>query len=152
MRVRHGHSERGKVSRVYIIWANMIKRCNYINYQHYDDYGGRGITVCERWRKFENFLEDMGEPSTDQHQIDRINNNGNYCKSNCKWVTRQEQGKNKRNNHLIAFCGKIQCLSAWAEELGINHRTLRSRLFLGWSTEKALTTPTRKRRKLLCPV
>lgn len=150
MYTKHRHNKRGKESKVYRTWANMIKRCNYIHYQYYNDYGGRGIKVCQRWRKFENFLKDMREPPSDEHTIDRVDNNGNYCKENCRWATRKQQQRNKRNNRMITFNGRTQCLSAWAEELGINHRTLRSRFFLGWSVKKALTTSTRRRK--LCPV
>lgn len=143
MRIKHGHNRRGKESRIYRVWANMIKRCNYIYCQHYDDYGGRGITVCDRWLKFENFLKDMGEIPPGL-TIEREDNDKGYYKENCRWATRSQQQRNKRNNNLVTHQEKTQCLSAWAEELGINHRTLRSRFLLGWSAEKALTTSVRK--------
>lgn len=127
----------------------MIQRCTNPNDKRYKNYGGRGITVCKRWRNsFEKFLEDMGEPPTKEHSIDRINNNGNYCKSNCRWVTRKEQNRNKRNNRLITYKGKTQCLIEWAEEYNINYDTLWCRIYkYGWPIEKALTTPVKKRRK-----
>lgn len=141
---KHGYAKAGRISRIYQSWENMIARCTNINNHAYCHYGGRGITVCERWRKFENFLEDMDE-MPEGHQIDRIDNNKGYCKSNCRWATRKQQMRNRRNNHLITFLGKTQCLIFWAEEFNINKTTLWDRICkYGWSTEKALTTPVRK--------
>ncbi len=142
----HGHGKKGQRPKIYKSWHKMIQRCINPNHKAYHNYGGRGITVCKRWRKFENFLEDMGEHPGKEYSIDRIDNNGNYCKSNCRWVTRKEQNRNKRNNHLITYNGKTQCISAWAEELGIGASVLWYRL-KHWSVKKALTTPVRKRRK-----
>lgn len=86
-------------TKVYNAWREMKKRCYQKTYQHYDRYGGRGITVCEEWREdFLSFYKDMGEPPTPEHQLDRIDNNGNYNKENCRWVTRQENCRN-RNFH-----------------------------------------------------
>lgn len=146
LHIKHGHSTTTKISKTYLSWGNMIQRCTNPNEKQYKDYGGRGITVCKRWMKFENFLEDMGERPKG-HQIDRINNNDNYCKSNCRWATRKEQMRNKRNNRTILFNRKTQCVAAWAEEYGINDGTLRARLNNGWSIKKTLITPVRKRKK-----
>ena len=88
----HGKS----YSRLYSIWRNMRSRCTNSNHDSYPDYGGRGIKVCERWRIFENFLKDMGEPP-EMLTIDRIDVNGNYEPGNCKWATWSEQNLNKRN-------------------------------------------------------
>ena len=143
----HGHSKKGKISKTYDSWHSMIQRCTNPNNIAYHDYCGRGITVCKRWLKFENFLEDMGEVPIG-YSIDRIDNDGNYCKSNCRWSTRSEQQRNTTRNHMISFRGKTQCLAAWAEEFHINYSTLCSRIFIyGWSIKKALTTPVKKRRK-----
>lgn len=145
---KHGHAARKKASKVYRAWCNMMTRCTNPKYDQYNDYGGRGIKVCKRWRKFENFNEDMGEPPTKDHSLDRINNNKGYYKGNCHWATTKEQMRNKRNNRLIEFNGKVQCIFAWAEEIGINKYTLHKRLnAYDWSIEKALTTPVRKQRK-----
>lgn len=135
---KHGHAKRKNVSRIYKIWKNIIMRCYNPKSQHYRIYGDRGIIVCERWLKFENFLEDMGEPPTDKYTIDRINNDRGYYKENCRWSTSKEQQRNKRNNHLLKYNNKIQCIAAWAEEYNIIDSTLRSRLKNGWSIEKAI--------------
>ena len=138
--LKHGYSN----TRIYHIWENMLQRCNNPNFPDYFNYGGRGIKVCDNWLEFENFLKDMGEcPSG--YQIDRINNDGDYCKENCRWATRKEQNRNKRNVRLISFKNKRQCLHAWAEEYGFNPKTLWHRLYtLKWSIKKALTTPTKR--------
>ena len=143
-RLTHGHARRGRISRIYRIWRGMMRRCTYPNAVNYAHYGGRGITVCKRWRKFDNFLKDMGEPPL-RHQIDRIDNDKGYCKSNCRWVTRKANGQNKRNNRLITFRGCKQCTAAWAEEAGIKLQTLHERLRRGWSIEEALTRPAKAR-------
>ncbi len=143
---QHGHYKNGQQPITYSSWAKVIQRCANSNNKDYHNYGGRGITMCKRWLKFENFLEDMGEPPAGK-SIDRIDNNKGYYKSNCRWATRKQQNRNKRNNRLITFNGKTQCLPAWAEETGINIRTLWSRINRGWSTEKTLTTPVRRKKK-----
>ena len=145
---KHNHARRGKLSKTYVLWKAMIQRCTDLNSRDYISYGGRGITVCKHWCTFINFLEDMGEiPSG--YQIDRINNNGNYCKSNCRWVTSKVNSRNKRNNHLITFNGKTQCMSAWAEEYDINYQLLWKRMCVyRWSIDKALTEPKRGSRKV----
>lgn len=136
---KHGYGK----SHVYRIWANMIQRCTNPNRSQYQYYGGRNIKVCKRWSKFKNFLKDMGEVPPG-HQIDRINNNGNYCKSNCRWVTSKQQQRNKQNNRPITYNGRTQLLIEWAEETGIDRETIAARLKRGWSIEKALITPIQK--------
>jgi hypothetical protein len=94
--LRHAHARKGKRTRTYRAWDNMLSRCYRKSYRQYDDYGGRGIVVCERWRKsFDNFLADMGEAPANK-TLDRQNVNGNYEKNNCRWATRVEQARNKR--------------------------------------------------------
>ena len=143
---KHGHSTRTITSKTYRAWRHIFDRCTNPNDKAYRNYGGRGITVCKRWRKFVNFLEDMGE-APEGYQIDRIDNNGNYCKSNCRWVTPKTNSRNTRINRLITFDGKTQCLAAWAEETDINYNTLHGRFLRGWTIEKTLTTPVKKGRK-----
>lgn len=134
----HGHSgNRG--SREYISWTKLKQRCENKNSHKYPSYGGRGITVCERWSKsFEAFLEDMG-PRPEGCSIERRDNNEGYSKDNCLWASRKEQQRNMRTNRLIEFNGKTQCQAAWCEELGISVNTLRSRLRAGWTVDRALT-------------
>jgi len=126
----------------------MSQRCNNKNHKAYKNYGDRGIIVCERWLKFENFLADVGEPPTNKHTLDRIDNNRGYFPDNWKWSTRKEQANNRRNNILETFNDKTQCLAAWAEEYKLNYRTLHNRIYrLYWNISKALLTPTRYKRK-----
>lgn len=146
--VKHGHYKNRKQSKTYKAWSGIIQRCNNPRNGRYHRYGKRGITVCKRWVEFKNFLEDMGKKPTDKHSIDRVNNNGNYCKSNCKWSLPKEQARNRKTNRMITYKGKTQCLVAWAEEIGIHHQTLLNRIVkLNWPIEKALTTPIRQRSK-----
>ena len=145
---KHGHNKNGKSSEIYTIWQSMIQRCTNPNHKAYYNYGGRGIKVCKKWLEFKNFLTDMDEHPGKGYSIDRIDNDDNYCKSNCRWVTRKEQMRNTRRNRLITHKKKTQCLIEWAEETKIPYPTLWQRIFkLGWSIEKALTIPVQKRKK-----
>jgi hypothetical protein len=123
----------------------MLARCKRPNHPQYHLYGGRGIKVCERWEKFENFLKDVGVRPTTSHSIHRINNNAGYNRQNVKWATSDEQQNARRNNHRISFNGKTQTLTQWAIETGIHYVTLHYRLKRGWSVTDALTTPLQKR-------
>lgn len=127
----------------YTAWGGMKARISINNKSGKKNYVDRNITCCDRWKRFENFLEDMGQRPSPEHSIDRINNDGNYCKENCRWATDQEQSQNRRSNINLTFNNKTQCSLSWASELGINYGTLRSRLKVGWSIEKALTYPVR---------
>ena len=142
-RIKHGHCKKGQTSKTYSVWSGIIQRCNNPNNKEYKNYGGRGIHICKRWLKFENFLEDMGEQPL-RRQINRINNNLGYYKKNCEWTTAQKQARNKRNNRLLIFKGRTQCVSAWAKETKIHLQTFWRRVNSGWSIEKILTTPIRK--------
>ena len=124
-------------TRVYRIWAEMIKRCNTPSSKSYSYYGGRGITVCDRWKSFENFYSDMGNCPTD-FTLDRIDVNGNYEPSNCRWESRKTQSRNRRGNHMITFKNETHCLSEWAEIVGITRGALKQRLKRGWTLEHAL--------------
>jgi hypothetical protein len=116
----------------------MHKRCENPNQKTFGYYGGRGIKVCKRWNDFQNFYEDMGN-CPDSYTLDRIDCNGNYEPNNCRWASKKEQARNRRGNHLITFNGKTQCVSAWAEEVGITRGALKQRLKRNWTLEKALT-------------
>lgn len=139
----HGQRTEKYTSKEYACWCHMKNRCYDLNSAAYKNYGGRGITVCDRWlNSFENFYEDMGNCPPGL-MIERKNNNGNYTPGNCVWATPQEQGNNRRTNKWIKFNGKIKTVAQWARYLGINVNTLYTRLYVGWSDKMTLTTPVR---------
>lgn len=143
-RLVHGFaSKRHPLHSMYNRWCHMINRCTNPKYNFYYNYGGRGIGVCRRWSEsFAIFVCDMGSPPTSRHQIDRINNDGNYEPGNCRWATQKEQLRNRRGNVILALGEKTQCLAQWAEECGIHAKTISGRIASGWSVAKSLTTPT----------
>ena len=145
----HGHFRNGKPSAVYRRWVGIITRCYDQNAENYERYGGRGVTVCDRWREsFVNFLSDMGNIPFPGAQIERKDNNGPYSPDNCVWSTRKRQARNRRTTRMLTHNNKTQCMADWADELGIPMRTIARRINGdGWSIEKALSTPidTRKR-------
>ena len=134
---RHGMTDHP----LYGVWYSMISRCDNPKDTSYRLYGARGIRVCKNWYKIENFLKDMGDRPNGT-SIDRIDVNGDYSKTNCRWATRKEQALNTRRNiDKIKFSGKLQTLSEWSDETGIPYQVLYRRLFKGkWSISKALTT------------
>lgn len=136
-------SSHGKSStRIYRIWKAMNHRC-YKSYDSaYQNYGGRGITVCDEWRSdFQAFYNwSMANGYSDEASIDRIDNNGNYSPENCRWVGRDVQSNNKRNNLYLTYNGRTQTITEWSREIGINSSTLRKRIRDGWSVERTLTT------------
>jgi hypothetical protein len=123
----------------------MVDRCTNLKHKDYFNYGGRGIEICERWKKFENFLEDMGERPSREFSIDRINNNKGYFPGNCRWATMKEQCNNRRNNKTITFNGETKTLAQWSEEIGTPLHVLWLRLSYGWSVERMLTEPVRRK-------
>jgi hypothetical protein len=133
---KHGASRRGKHTRAFDIWTGMRKRCSNPRSKDWPNYGGRGITICERWRHFENFLADMGEPPAGA-SIERKDANGPYAPDNCIWATRKEQNSNTRRNHLITMFGRKQSLAAWCEEIGVQRSTVHRRLARGLPYEEA---------------
>lgn len=141
MRHRHGK----KRTRVYRIWSGIINRCTNPNEPAYPDYGGRGISVCDRWRAFPNFYADMGDPLPGM-SIERVDNDRGYEPNNCKWATRTEQNRNKRSCRLLTMGGETKTLVEWAEQYGLKARTLSQRLIIGWPVEAAITTPIIRKR------
>jgi hypothetical protein len=115
----------------------MKTRCLNPNSKRHKDYGGRGITVCDRWLKFENFLADMGECPKNK-QLDRINNDGPYSPENCRWATQDEQHENRRVTLFLTYEGVTKPLFVWAKEKNLNYRTLIGRYNKGWSPERIL--------------
>lgn len=129
----------------YRTWQMMRRRCQDKSDASYRNYGGRGIKVCAEWASFEAFLRDMGKRPTPRHSIDRIDNNGHYEPSNCRWATKREQSNNRRSNVVVAAFGKAQNLRQWCDELGLEYDVVRQRVVkLGWAAEKALSAPKRK--------
>jgi hypothetical protein len=116
----------------------MLKRCDNPTAINFDRYGGRGITVCEAWRDFNQFAKDMGE-RPDGASLDRIDNGKSYSPENCRWATAKEQALNRRNNRLIVRDGVARPLSVWCETLGLPYQTVLARIVrLGWSEDRAL--------------
>jgi hypothetical protein len=116
---KHGHTVGGIISKEFESWRAAIDRCNRINNASYSNYGGRGIKVCDRWiNSFSNFFEDMGK-CPDDCTLDRIDTNGNYEPSNCRWSTPEIQNNNKRNSHFITYKGIKKTVTQWTRELGL---------------------------------
>lgn len=138
----HGKSR----TRLYSIWKGMRRRCNKETDRSFKGYGGRGITVCKEWDKFEAFQKwSIENGYNDNLSIDRIDTNGNYEPSNCKWSTAKEQNNNKRNNRILEYNGEAHNVTEWAAILGMSAHTIFSRLdLMGWSVEKALSTPMKR--------
>lgn len=143
---RHGQARPGSVTLEYDCWCEMKKRCNQTGRKDSANYIERGITVCERWQKFENFFADMGPKPSPKHSLDRQDNDGNYCPENCRWATKKEQCRNTRRNRWLTFEGKTHCLLDWAILKNMPRGALTIRLKRGWSVEKALTYPLREHR------
>ena len=125
----------------YTCWKAMNQRCNNQNCKAFPRYGGNGITICARWKSFENFYADMGPKPSASHSIDRIDGSLGYSPDNCRWATPKEQSQNRDFVRMITFRGETLCLTDWASKIGIDFKTLYSRLNYGWSIEKTLTTP-----------
>ena len=126
-------------------WAAMKRRCQTSSDKEYPNYGGRGISVCPEWEKFEVFLADMGKRPSTRHSLDRIDNDRGYCPDNCRWATWEEQSNNRRNIPHLEYRGRVLAQAEWAQLLGIPVGALKKRLGMGWSVEKTLTTPWKPR-------
>jgi hypothetical protein len=134
-------------TRMYRIWAGLNSRCLNPDNKDYPKYGGRGITVCERWRSFENFHADMIEGYDDSLSIDRIDVDGNYEPSNCRWATASRQAENRRTTKPIEWRGRAMSIAAWSKETGIPVEAIRSRIRKGWDIDRALTQKPKWTRK-----
>ena len=150
-------------TREYAIWGGMYNRCFNSNTEQYEDYGGRGIRICEGWRSFENFFADMGKRPSREYSIDRINNNGHYscghCEEclangwlmNCRWTDKFTQANNRRNTRILTHDGKTAPVMTWAREHRINRHTLEDRIERGWDIGRALTLLPQKYEKPIKP-
>lgn len=132
----------------YSTWTNMKARCYNQNNPAYNDYGGRGIQVCDRWlESFENFYNDMGKKPTSKHSLDRIDVDGDYCPSNCRWADAKTQANNTRRNHFLEYNGIKHTLAEWSLIIGKSHKLIGDRLSLGWSIGEALEFEPRKKKQ-----
>jgi hypothetical protein len=113
----------------------MRQRCGNPRHPAWDDYGGRGIKVCDRWDRFENFLADMGERPAGT-SLERIDNSRGYEPGNCRWATRTDQNRNTRASHNLTYDGQERSIAEWSEVTGIPYRTIMSRLRYGWSADR----------------
>lgn len=128
------------------IRAGMIGRCHNKNHPRYDYYGGRGISVCERWRdSFEAFWNDMGPRPSNKHSIDRIDNDGDYEPSNCRWATKKEQCRNKRNNHIVTVDGVTLTVTDMAVRYGLHIQTVMHRFQRGLDVDSVFKIPGKKK-------
>lgn len=144
----HGHARGDRPSRTFRIWSCMKNRCENPNGPHARRYHDKGVSVCDRWHDFANFLADMGECPSDKHSLDRYpNKDGNYEPGNCRWATQREQMQNVSSNRLITFQGETLCIQEAARRFNLKPHTLVCRLDAGWSVEKSLTTPVRQWKK-----
>jgi hypothetical protein len=144
MRVKHGEARRSGSSPEYRAWHHMLERCHNKDHPKYHRYGGRGITVDQRWlgeSGFKNFLMDMGRRPGPSYSLERKKNGEGYSKDNCCWATRLEQQNNTDSNRILTFNGQSLSVSAWARSLQMKKETLNYRLRNGWTVEETLSTP-----------
>lgn len=133
---------------LYKLWSRIKQRCTNPNHPRYADWGGRGIGADNKWLDdfgaFYDHIITLPNFGRDSYTLDRIDNNDGYFPGNVRWASKTQQSRNSRHIHLLSHNGKTRCLTEWAEEVGINAKSLTTRLRAGWSVEKALTTPVRK--------
>ena len=140
--MRHGEAtKRLGMTPEYRAWRGLKGRCLDSGDKEYHRYGGRGITVCQRWiESYENFLADVGRRPSEGHSLDRIDVNGNYEPGNCRWATRKEQQRNRRDNFMLTHDGRTLPVSVWAKEIGVSTSTLKYRIKVkGLSASAAIT-------------
>lgn len=144
---RHGHCVDSKRSRAHSSWHAMLTRCSNPSHPGYPDYGGRGITVCDHWKSFDRFLEDMGEPPPGC-SLERVNNSLGYSPENCIWADRLTQSNNRRNVAQVTINGDSRSIADWARCNGIKPKTAAARMRKGWPPELAVTVPVVPGQKL----
>lgn len=144
MRFTHGLSRTSE----YSAWRGIRRRCLNPKYKHFHYYGGRGIKVCRRWLKFENFIADVGRKPSKHHSIDRYpDNNGDYKPGNVRWATRRQQMANRRITRTVVYKGKTVSLIELCRRMKVDHGMIRSRLKYGWTIERAIRTKANWSRK-----
>lgn len=136
----HGHELDGKKSPTLSTYHSMLQRCKNPSSNSFKNYGAKGVTICDRWLDFNNFLVDMGERPKDT-TIDRINNSKGYSPDNCRWATKKEQAINRKSTLLYTMQGETKCLKDWAREYGIRYLVVFKRIKRGWSLQDSLKTP-----------
>ena len=143
----HGQALAGKPTPEYMIWGSIIRRTTSLKEGDpgYENYKGRGIGVCERWRDFRNFVADMGPRPSPKHTIERVDNNEGYSAENCRWASWVEQSRNRRSNRLPTHKGETKCMAEWSEITGIEYGAIKSRLQRGWDVARSLETPVQTR-------
>jgi hypothetical protein len=139
MTTRHGFSRRKATHPIYATWLNMRQRCRNPNNTCFSYYGGRGITICDRWSRFENFLEDMGSSWKPGLTIERINNDLGYSPSNCRWESRLVQANNSRKNIRFTFRGETLTLAQWAKKVNLPVVTIHERFHRGLDASRILS-------------
>jgi hypothetical protein len=141
---RYKHGKGDQKTKEYRAWCGLKQRCHNQRSSAYQDYGGRGITVCDRWLGpdgFDHFFADMGLAPSPAHSVDRLDNSRGYSPDNCAWRTRVEQMNNRRGNVTLTHSGETLTVAEWATRLGLKQVTIRARIRMGWSAERVLTTP-----------
>ncbi len=139
---KHGASG----TQTYRVWHAMIQRCRNPQDPSWADYGGRGITVCDRWRDYAVFMGDMG-PRPRGATLEREDVDGGYSPENCRWATPREQANNRRTNRLVTYQGATRTLADWARAVGLRKGCLQQRIAAGWPVERALTQPADRSRQ-----
>lgn len=136
---KHGHCRRGKRSKLYNVWNTMRERCDNPNSISYPNYGAKGITVCDEWKKYENFLKFAVESGYKEGlALDRVDSDGPYCPENCRWVTQRENNRNKKNLIYLTARGETHLLVDWARMTGQPKARLYDRRKYGWSDEEII--------------
>lgn len=139
--IKHG----GCGTLTYARWKSMMQRCRQPGATNFEHYGAKGVAVCKQWNDFAVFRAEMGDCPSKDHTLDRIDNAKGYEASNCRWATMTDQNRNRSCCISITHQGRTMILRDWAAEVGLTPNALAQRLYLGWSIERALTTPLKKR-------
>lgn len=144
MNYKHGQRH----TLLYKAWRSMLGRCYLETNPSYPDYGGRGVTVCDKWREsFETFAADVGRKPFRGAQLDRIDNDGNYEPGNVRWASAKEQANNRRSNRIVEWGGQSMTVQQWGEHLGIDPQKIRNRLRRGWAVPEVFSLEDNRRRK-----